>query len=80
MEFVVDKLVDYSSSKDEELRDIAGLGEPSIPPGCIAGCYNCISFIALKTMTAELPQESNLAPSTCTKLIPKLLNQLQNVC
>ena len=26
MEFVVDKLIDFSAGKDEELRDIAGLG------------------------------------------------------
>ena len=26
MVLVVDKLIDFSSSKDEELRDIAGLG------------------------------------------------------
>ena len=27
MVMVVDKLIDFSSSKDEELRDISGLGE-----------------------------------------------------
>lgn len=26
MELVVDKLIDFSAGKDEELRDIAGLG------------------------------------------------------
>lgn len=26
MELVVDKLIDFSTAKDEELRDIAGLG------------------------------------------------------
>lgn len=26
MEFVVDKLIEFSGSKDEELRDISGLG------------------------------------------------------
>ncbi len=26
MDFVVDKLIDFSAGKDEELRDIAGLG------------------------------------------------------
>jgi hypothetical protein len=30
MDFVVDKLIDFSASKDDELRDISGLGEPSI--------------------------------------------------
>ena len=27
MDFVVDKLIDFSASKDDELRDISGLGE-----------------------------------------------------
>lgn len=27
MELVVDKLIDFSGGKDEELRDISGLGE-----------------------------------------------------
>lgn len=26
MEYIIDKLIDFSGSKDEELRDIAGLG------------------------------------------------------
>lgn len=26
MDFVVDKLIDFSASKDDELRDISGLG------------------------------------------------------
>ncbi len=30
MDFVVDKLIDFSASKDDELRDISGLGESSI--------------------------------------------------
>jgi hypothetical protein len=30
MEAVVDRLIDFSSGKDEELRDISGLGSPSI--------------------------------------------------
>jgi len=28
MELVVDKLIDFSGGKDEELRDISSLGEP----------------------------------------------------
>ena len=28
MELVVDKLTEFSSSTDEELRDISGLGDP----------------------------------------------------
>lgn len=58
MEFIIGKLIDFSGSKDEELRDIASL--------------------ALKTITAELPQHSNLAPKACANLVPKLLNQVQN--
>jgi hypothetical protein len=29
MAAVVDKLIEYSGGSDEELRDIAGLGQPS---------------------------------------------------
>ncbi|THG96420.1 hypothetical protein EW026_g5420 [Hermanssonia centrifuga] len=58
MVMVVDKLIDYSSSKDEELRDISGL--------------------ALKTITAELPQDGTIAAKACEKLTPKLLVQLGN--
>jgi len=31
MELVVDKLIDFSGGKDEELRDISGLGSFMIP-------------------------------------------------
>lgn len=58
MEYIIEKLIDFSGSKDEELRDIAGL--------------------ALKTITAELPQDSSLAPKACAKLTPRLLIQVQN--
>ncbi|KAI0344168.1 ARM repeat-containing protein [Trametopsis cervina] len=58
MVMVVDKLIDFSSSQDEELRDIAGL--------------------ALKTITAELPQEGKIAAKACEKLTPKLLTQLSS--
>ena len=34
MVMVVDKLIDYSSSKDEELRDISGLGMYSSETMC----------------------------------------------
>ena len=34
MEFVIVKLIDFSGSKDDELRDIAGLGELRI---CASG-------------------------------------------
>ncbi|KAL4244143.1 CAND family protein [Abortiporus biennis] len=56
MVFVVDKLIEFSSGKDEELRDISGL--------------------ALKTITAELPQDGKISGKACEKLTPKLLTQL----
>lgn len=37
------------------------------------------SLAALKTITAELPQEGKIAAKACEKLTPKLLSQLQNV-
>ena len=37
MVMVVDKLIDFSSSKDEELRDISGLGKhPTLLPNDVA--------------------------------------------
>lgn len=79
IEFVIENLIAFSSNKDEELRDIAGLGEWSI--WIISSCFYCVltNFVALKTITAELPQDSKLAPQTCAKLTPELLNQLSNV-
>lgn len=38
MELVVDKLTEFSSSTDEELRDISGLGNPSY--------YSSLPFLA----------------------------------
>jgi cullin-associated NEDD8-dissociated protein 1 len=38
------------------------------------------SIVALKTITAELPQDSRVAQKTCKTLTPKLLNQLRVVC
>lgn len=76
MELIVSRLIDFSGSKDEEIRDIAGLGEK------ILRCLGLVSdtiFIALKTITAELPQGSKLAPNACANLTPKLLQQLGNV-
>jgi cullin-associated NEDD8-dissociated protein 1 len=29
LEFTIDKLIEYSGGKDDELRDISGLGAPS---------------------------------------------------
>lgn len=75
MEIVVDKLIDFSTSKDEELRDIAGLG----PCSCSFSIAWLIPSLALKTITSELPVDGKLAHKACAKLTPKLLAQLQNV-
>lgn len=45
MEHVISKLTDFSGSKDEELRDIAGLG--ALPPpiyACFLALYAWFSF------------------------------------
>ena len=80
MDFVVDKLIDFSSNKDEELRDISSLGSTFYLVAYIfSPCNHHISYkIALKTITAELPLESQIAPKACAKLSPKLLQQLTN--
>lgn len=73
MEFVVDKLIEFSGSKDEELRDISGLGtSPLIETMSLSYSY---TFAALKTITSELPREGTVAPKACAKLTPKLLSQ-----
>lgn len=75
MEYVVDRLIDFSSGKDDELRDISSLGayRPLI--------YCCLltSLTALKTITSELPPEGRIASKACEKLAPKLLAQLSKV-
>ena len=80
MDFVVDKLIDFSSNKDEELRDISSLGLilNFLKILCLATRPHTTSTIALKTITAELPLESQIAPKACAKLSPKLLQQLTN--
>jgi cullin-associated NEDD8-dissociated protein 1 len=77
MEVVVDKLIDFSGGKDEELRDISALGAL-----CTLILFYFIDFNtreALKTITAELPPDGRIAQSACSKLTPKLLGQLANV-
>jgi len=80
MDFVVDKLIDFSSNKDEELRDISSLGLTLyLVAYLFSPCNHYVSFkTALKTITAELPLESQIAPKACAKLSPKLLQQLTN--
>ena len=76
MVFVVDKLIEYSAGKDEELRDISGLGMLQLGHPWVSFIYN---YTALKTITAELPVEGKIAAKACEKLTPKLLTQLSNV-
>lgn len=76
MEMVVDKLIEFSGGKDDELRDISALGLRSL--------HSMISpyltpRLALKTITAELPPDGRVAASACAKLTPKLLGQIQSV-
>ena len=78
MDFVVDKLIDFSSNKDEELRDISSLGSVFNPVARPLFDHLIFTKIALKTITAELPLESQIAPKACAKLSPKLLHQLSN--
>lgn len=76
MVMVVDKLIDFSSSQDEELRDISGLGA-RYPQSSVA--MDSDIHPALKTITSELPLEGKIASKACEKLTPKLLTQLSNV-
>jgi len=78
MELVVDKLIEFSGGKDEELRDISGLGRCDFR--LFFSGINSRQLLALKTITAELPPDGRIAASACAKLTPKLLGQIQNVC
>lgn len=44
MEFVVDKLIEFSGSGDEELRDISGLGTFRTEPHTTLSLIELISF------------------------------------
>lgn len=77
METVVDKLIDFSGGKDEELRDISGLGACT-GLGHLSHLLN-IFYAALKTITAELPPDGKIAATACAKLTPKLLGQIESV-
>lgn len=77
METVVDKLIDFSGGKDEELRDISGLGACT-GLGHLSHLLN-IFHAALKTITAELPPDGKIAATACAKLTPKLLGQIESV-
>ena len=77
METVVDKLIDFSGGKDEELRDISSLGEFLHEPSWLFLLRSL--GIALKTITAELPPDGKIATTACAKLAPKLLGQVQSV-
>jgi cullin-associated NEDD8-dissociated protein 1 len=79
MEFVVDKLIDFTGGKDEELRDISSLGS-SLVFSCHSWTLTFYQSPALKTITAELPPDGKIAATACAKLTPKLLTQVANVC
>lgn len=78
MDYVVDRLIDFSSGKDEELRDISGLGRLRYIKRFTKGLVRC-GTLALKTITSELPPEGKTASKACEKLAPKLLVQLSGV-
>lgn len=73
---MVNKLIEFSSSKEEELRDVAGLGTTPVPAHDNSALT---TSLALKTIVSELPADGKLAQSACSKLVPKLLEQLMNV-
>lgn len=75
MEYVVDRLIDFSSGKDDELRDISSLGMHTLALYYL----QLTSLTALKTITSELPPEGRIASKACEKLAPKLLAQLSKV-
>jgi cullin-associated NEDD8-dissociated protein 1 len=75
MNYVVDQLVEFLSGKEDELRDIAGLGKLSTCPPS----FDSHPSAALKTITSELPADGKTTPKTVEKLTPRLLKQLSTV-
>jgi hypothetical protein len=80
MNYVVDQLIEFLGGKEDELRDIAGLGTSS---HYLIHEYMLMTlmliFIALKTITSELPLEGKTTGKTVEKLVPRLLKQLTTV-
>lgn len=78
MAYVVDQLIMFLSGKDDELRDISGLGvSHSIPTPIRIRTH--VLCAALKTITSELPADGKTAAKACEKLTPRLLQQLASV-
>lgn len=78
LSIVVDKLIEFSSGKEEELRDVAGLGvQSATQPRRLTLLNFCRS--AFKTVVSELPSDGKLAGAVSQKMVPKLFAQLQNV-
>jgi cullin-associated NEDD8-dissociated protein 1 len=76
MNYVVDQLIEFLSGKEDELRDISGLGKHSALSGRIQRAH---FMSALKTITSELPTDGKTTSKTVEKLTPRLLKQLSSV-
>jgi hypothetical protein len=85
MQVVIDYLVSCISSKEEEVRDIAALGESKLLGPVPTRLHRTVligpssSVTGLKTVIAEMPSHSNLARSATGTLAPKLLSEINSV-
>jgi hypothetical protein len=81
MQTIVDRLTEFISSKEEEQRDIASLGEPEhgMPSHEAGELTTRTGAPGLKTVLAELPLESDISTMAGAKLAPKLLAQIGEV-
>jgi hypothetical protein len=70
----MEKLISLFNGKDDELRDVAGLGQSHMS----ASHNRCIDVsVALKTVMTNIPD--SIVGKACAKVGPRLLKQLQNV-
>jgi len=73
-DYVIEKLVTLFNGKDDELRDVAALGELLAH---FADIRLLSVYSALKTIVTNIPD--NLVSKACAKVGPRLLKQLHNV-
>lgn len=75
IQIIIDRLVGFTASKDEGVRDIASLGMSIIHSLRIS---LMTTNKGLKTVVAEIAPGTALAKTACVKLAPKVVAQLES--
>lgn len=77
IQIIIDRLVGFTASKDEGVRDIASLGL-FYPLSTYASTLLTRQNKGLKTVVAEITPGTALAKTACVKLAPKVVAQLES--